>query len=85
VAHLSIAHHEVIVISNAPMENVQIEIVIQILKKMMMVFISASSVDLKTCILDYTEIDYGNDEELELMKKVMGFCHFDTTKVYQLQ
>ena len=28
-----------------------------------------------------TEIDYGNDEEVELMKKVMGFCEFDTTKV----
>lgn len=28
-----------------------------------------------------TEIDYGNDEEVQLMKKVMGFCEFDTTKV----
>jgi len=28
-----------------------------------------------------TEVDYGNDEEVELMKKVMGFCEFDTTKV----
>ena len=31
-----------------------------------------------------TEIDYGNDEEVELMKKVMGFSEFDTTKVVTL-
>ena len=48
VAHLSIAHHEVIVISNVPIVNVQTEIVIQILKKMTtMVFISASFIYLK--------------------------------------
>lgn len=34
-------------------------------------------------IYNYVEVEYEeNDEELELMKKVMGFNHFDTTKVY---
>ena len=34
------------------------------------------------CICDYVEVEYEeDDEELELMKKVMGFNHFDTTKV----
>ena len=34
------------------------------------------------CICGYVEVEYEeDDEELELMKKVMGFNHFDTTKV----
>ena len=37
------------------------------------------------CICDYVEVEYEeDDEELELMKKVMGFNHFDTTKVVRL-
>lgn len=67
------------VTNNVPMETVQTEMVILTLKKKM-VF---SEMNRRfNCIYNYVDVEYEeNDEELELMKKVMGFCHFDTTKV----
>lgn len=83
MVHFSIVHHEVIVTNSDPMETVQRETVTQTPKKMMMVF---SEINRRfNCICNYVEVEYEeNDEELELMKKVMGFNHFDTTKVWNM-
>ena len=34
------------------------------------------------CVYNYVEVEFEcDDEETQLLKKVMGFSHFDTTKV----
>ena len=71
-----------IVTSTIPMETVQKEMVIRKLKKTTMVFSELSRFN---CIYNYIEDEFEcDDEETELLKKVMGFSHFDTTKVHIL-
>ena len=61
------------------MVTVQTGMVIRKLKKTTMVFSDLSKLN---CFYNYVEDEFEcDDEETELLKKVMGFSHFDTTKV----